>query len=239
VLLDDAHVHVRTVVGGLEEFDELVAVARRHSRHALWVLGFDDCVWQFLSRARGIQPLFDDVISLERWSEERIGSLIEGRSISAGLRPSFEDLLDELPVGSDEIDKEDALRERRTGFYRLLWDYARGNPGVALHAWRSNVGADKGGNAHVRHLKTPNAGELDGLPYPTLFVLRATLQLAPASAADIERATQLTAMEVSDAIRYSVAHGYLQERGGRVDITWDWFRPITRVLQRRHLLVLR
>ncbi|MCW5812844.1 MAG: ATP-binding protein [Labilithrix sp.] len=239
VLLDDAHVHVRTVIGGLEEFDALVAVARSHSRHALWVLSFDECVWQFLSRARGIRPLFDGVVAIERWSEERIGELIESRSTSAGFEPSFDGLLDALPAGADEIDKEDALRERRTGFYRLLWDYARGNPGVALHAWRSNVGIDKSGTVHVRDLRTPNAGELEDLPYPTLFVLRAALQLAPASAGDIGRATQLTDIEVSDAIRYSVARGYLEERAGRVDITWDWFRPITRILQRRHLLVLR
>ncbi len=239
MLFDDAHASVRMVVGGLSQFDALMRMARAHSRHAVWVFAFDESVWKFLSRARGIRPLFDDVLLLDRWSEERIGELIDARSRSAGLEASFDGLLDELPKGADEIDRQDALRERRIGFYRLLWDYARGNPGVALHAWRSTIVLDGDGAAHVRHLRTPGSSELDALPYPTLFVLRAALQLAPTTAAEIVRATQLTPMEVSDAIRYAVAHGYLSEGDGGIDLTWDWYRPITVALERRHLLALR
>ncbi len=239
VILDDVHVHVRMVMGGLADFDALIAVARAHSHQSVWILSFEDTVWQFLERSRGVRPLFDEVLILEPWSEERIGTLLDTRSLEAGATPAFEDLLDDLPPQADEVDRQDALRERRRGYFRLIWDYALGNPGVALHVWRGSLGVDTEAKVHVRRLQTPNAHELELLPYPTLFVLRAVLQLAPASAEDIERATQLTPMEISDAIRYSVAHGYLEEHAGRVDLSWDWLRPITRHLQRRHLLELR
>jgi flagellar biosynthesis GTPase FlhF len=239
VLLDDAHVHVRMVMGGLRDFDALVAVARQHSRHAVWIMTFDDTVWQFLDRSRGVRPLFDDVVELEPWSEERLGELIDSRSADARLEASFEGLLDELPPRADEIDKQDALRDRKLRFYRLIWDHVRGNPGIALHVWRRALGLDSGGGVLVGGLEIPEADELELLPYPTLFVLRAVLQLAPASPDDVAQATHLTATEISDALRYALAHGYLVERGGRYDLTWDWLRAITRILQRRHLLVLR
>ncbi len=75
------------------------------------------------------------------------------------------------------------------------------------------------------------------LPDPALFALRAVLQLAPATADEIQRATRLSSADVTEALRYAVARGYVEEEEGRYTITWTWLRALALFLQRRHLMV--
>jgi hypothetical protein len=42
--------------------------------------------------------------------------------------------------------------------------------------------------------------------------------------------------DVKDAVRYGSQRGYFELVEERYCIHWDWFRAITRFLQRRHLL---
>ncbi|WP_394830628.1 AAA family ATPase [Pendulispora rubella] len=237
LLLDDIQHLVKPVMGGLAPFDELLAMAIRHCASTTWVLALDEVLWLFLQRSRGRRPLFDDVVRLSPWPEEPIVELLRARTESSGLGPSFEHLLDKLPPNADEIDKQEALAERAGRYYRLLWDYAGGNPGVALHMWRRSLGMDEDGNAHVRFFQTLDISDLQRLPDSAVFVLRAVLQLAPARPADIMQATLLDAADVADTLRYALARGYVEEHGGRYTMTWTWFRAVTTFLQRRHLLV--
>jgi hypothetical protein len=239
VLLDDVQGLIRTVMGGLQGFDRLVNLARGHSKHALWVLAIDEVVWSFLSRARSIYPLFDEVIFLEPWREEQIAELLASRSEQAGIEPSFDGLLEQLPPGSDEQDRADALQERKGGYFRLVWDHAGGNPGVALQVWRCSLAQDEAGAPLVRLLQAPEVEDLERLPDGVLFVLRAILQLAPASPLQIEAATRLEGRTLHDALRYGLARGYLVEEQGRFRVTWAWYQPIVQLLQRRQLLVKR
>jgi hypothetical protein len=239
LLLDDAQAFIQTVMGGLRGFDRLVGTARGHSRRAVWVLAVDEIVWTFLSRARSIYPLFDEVIFLDPWREEQIAALLTERSAQAGLSPSFEGLLEQLPPGSDEQDRQDALQERKDGYFRLVWDHAGGNPGVALQVWRCSLAQDEAGTPVVRVLQVPDVAELERLPDAVLFVLRAILQLAPAYPAQIDEATRLGGNGLHDALRYGLARGYLAEDGGRFRVTWAWYQPIMQLLQRRQLLVRR
>jgi hypothetical protein len=239
LLLDDAQAFIRTVMGGLRGLDQLVGTARGYSKRAVWVLAVDEIVWTFLSRARSICPLFDEVIFLDPWREEQIAALLTERSAQAGLSPSFEGLLEQLPPGADEQDRQDALQERKDGYFRLVWDHAGGNPGVALQVWRSSLAQDEAGTPVVRVLQVPDVTELERLPDAVLFVLRAILQLAPAYPAQIDEATRLDGDALHDALRYGLARGYLAEDGGRFRVTWAWYQPIMQLLQRHQLLVKR
>ncbi len=238
ILLDDVHRFIQPVMGGLARFDDLLAVASRHCARTTWILALDDVIWLFLQRARGARPLFDEVIRLVPWREEQIIELLNARTESVGVAPTFERLLDKLPPNADEIDKREALELRAANYYRLLWDYATGNPGVALHMWRRSLGVDATGATHVRFFQAPDTADLERLPDPAIFVLRAVLQLAPAEPDEIARATMLSAADVADALRYAHARGYVKTDEGRYTVTWAWFRPIVIFLQRRHLLVL-
>ena len=82
----------------------------------------------------------------------------------------------------------------------------------------------------------PDVRELETLPDPAVFVLRAVVQLEFAAVEDIEQATKLSNTEVLDALRFGLRRNYFELRDGRYWVTWAWFRPITRFLERRHLL---
>ena len=130
VLVDDVQHFVQPILGGLAGFDELLAVATRHARALTWVFTFDSVIWPFLERARDTRPAFDEVVRIDAWREEEIVSLLRARTEQAAVSPSFEHLLDRLrlPDHADEIDLEEAKEQRAADYYRLLWDYAHGNP---------------------------------------------------------------------------------------------------------------
>ena len=218
VLLDDAEVMIKPLQGGLQQFDELLAFARGAATRTLWVFALDGVLWPYLKRARDGRPLFDEVLELEAWSDDEIGRLLEARSAEAGLDPVFDDLLEKLPPAADEVDRLDALAARRAGYYRMAWDYARGNPAMALEAWRASLVEGAAGEVRVRPLVAPDTAVLEDLPDPSLFVLRAVLQLSPAGEDEVAAATRLPGFQVKSAFLVGQAQGYYVEEQGRVRV---------------------
>jgi hypothetical protein len=239
VLLDDAHVLVRLVIGGLRAFDEIAAFARRCCADTLWVYAIDASIAPYLERWRDTRPLFDEVHRLAPWTEVQIGALLRDRCRSAGISPIYDDLLDPLPIGADELDRWEALQAKKTGYERMLWDHVSGNPGIALEVWRSSLARDQAGVVHVRSLQVPDTAPLDELPDVSLFVLRAVIQMMPASVDDLALATRRPVAEILDLIRLGQARGLFAEEDGRFRIAWSWLRPALRILERRGLLVAR
>jgi hypothetical protein len=251
-LIDDAHRLVRPAIGGLEGLDRFADFAREVSGDASWIASIGAAAWQYVSRARGERVFFDQVLNLPRWDEQQIGELIRERSAAARIRPSFDEIViprqfDVATVG--ELD-ETALRpteEQRAelGYYRILWDYAKGNPAVALHFWRESlwVASSAGGEERikVRLFKEPPAAALDEVG-PTLhFVLRGVVQLEIASPSDLVACTQLPPADVADALRFALARGWIDRVGSygeRYCVTWHWYRAITDMLRRQHLLAI-
>lgn len=237
VLLDDAHTLLKPVIGGLAGFDEITTLARSQCKNTIWILALDASLWPFLRRARDARPVFDATHVLAPWDELQIGELLAERCKLAAITPSYDGLLERLPPGSDELDRLDALQVRQAGYERMLWDHVGGNPGLALEAWRSSLAQDPAGIVHVRPLNAPDVLKLELLPDSSLFVLRAVLQLAPAAVDDVAQATRLTSEQVLDALRFGQTQGVFSEREGRYRVAWRWLRQVTRLLERRHLLV--
>lgn len=237
VLIDDAHRLVEARIGGLTRFDELIAYARAHSEASTWVFAISASVWPLLKRARDARPMFDETHILTPWKEGQLGVLLAERSQAAGISPNFGDLIEKLPPGSDEIDRQDALNAKRVGYERMLWDHVGGNPGLALQAWRVSLGQDKANEVHVRPLLIPDLTKLERLPDNSLFVLRAVLQLAPTTVEAVAQATRLRPDEVLQDIRFGKAQGFYDERSGGICVAWGWLRAVSRLLERRHLLV--
>jgi len=188
-------------------------------------------------RARDARPLFDETYVLAPWNEAQLGALLSDRDEAAGIAPQYDGLLDRLPPGADEIDRQDALQAKRTGYERMLWDHVGGNPGLALEAWRVSLGQDDTGAVRVRPLQVPDITKLERLPDSSLFVLRAVLQLAPTSVESVAQATRLRPEEVLQDLRFGKAQGFYEDRSGSVRIAWPWLRAVSRLLERRQLLV--
>jgi len=236
ICVDDAQRLVRPLIGGLEDIDRLIGFTRLVSPQTCWFIAIGKPAWHYLRRARGDRAAFDQVIDLAPWEENQLATLVEQRTSVAGIVPSFDGLvvprqLQTSPVSEEERTKRD--------FYRILVDYSDGNPEVALYWWRASLyRRPPDETVHVRLFPAPSTGQLEDLPSTFYFVLRSVVQLELAIEADVITCTDLSAAEVADALRAARVRGYVRERDGFFEIDIEWYRAITNILRRKHLLLL-
>ncbi len=236
LLLDDAHRLIRPTMGGLDAMDRLLEVARKYSSRSAWVFAIDDVVWRFFELARGARPAFDEALVLRRWQEEAIVRLIRLRCKEAGVTPDFSVVIDDLPADADAFDREEARQRAEIAYSRMMWDYAEGNPGLAIHAWRSCLSLAEDGAARVEPFEPADIAELERLPDASLFVLRALVRLEDSSAREVSDATMIPLAKVQDTLRYGQARGFVEFGDDNYSVPWPWYRAVTRFLRRRYLL---
>lgn len=232
IVVDDLQRLVVPAVNGLRGLDTFTDFSRAVGGGISWVVTIGSAAWQYIRRARGDRVSFEQIIHLPGWSEDTLGELIKGQCGKAGIDPSFEGLV--VPRQSEPLPDQGDRTE--ASYYRLLWDFSKGNPAVALHAFRESLFRDEQGGVVVRLFKEPPPEEIEALSLSQLFILRTVVQLELALPPEIARATQLPFKEIEDAMRFCSSRGYVEPFQGGYRLTWPWYRTITTVLQRQHLL---
>ncbi len=234
IVIDDVQRLVVPAVNGLRDLDAFTRFSRDVGGGISWVVTIGSAAWQFIRRARRDRVSFEQVITLPAWSEEQLGELIRGQCAVAQVAPSFEGLV--VPRQNEPLPDQGDRTE--ASYYRLLWDFSRGNPAVAMYAFRESLFRDEHDAVVVRLFKEPSPEEVEGLTLSQLFVLRTVVQLELAVVPEIARATQLPATDIEDIIRFCSARGYIEPFQAGYRMSWPWYRTITTVLQRQHLLSL-
>ncbi|HET6418138.1 MAG TPA: ATP-binding protein [Polyangiales bacterium] len=236
ISVDDAQRLVRPLIGGLEDFDHLTRFMRLVSPETRWLIAIGKPAWHYLRRARGDRSAFDQIVDLKPWEEPQLAALIEQRTREAGIDPSFERLV--VPRQVQTVPMSDEERTKRD-FYRILLDYSDGNPEVSLYWWRASLyRRPPDDTVHVRLFQGPTATQLDDLPSNFYFVLRSVVQLELAIEKDVIACTDLSPAEVADALRAAWMRGYIEDRGGFYHVDIAWYRAITGILRRKHLLFI-
>ncbi len=237
IAFDNAQRLVKPKVNGLVDLMKLTNLLRRARKSHRVVLSIDKSSWRFIDRARGERLLFDLVTFMPKWTEKEIGQLLDSRIVKDNNvnTISFDGLV--LPRQWDEDNLSDEERAKN-GFYRILWDYSDGNPTVALRFFRLSLFRDKDTDAIlVRLFRAPQSDDLDTMPKPMLAVLRSIVQLEVASPEDLCDCSRLSIAEVISTLRYFQSRGYIEWNDEKARISDHWYRHITNVLHRQHLLV--
>ncbi len=236
IAIDNCQRLVKPKVGGLNDLIRFTNLLRRSKQSHRAVFSIEKASWRFVDRARGERLLFDWVAFLPRWSEEQVNGLLDSRiNQDDNCRVSFEGLAVPKQWDNDSESEEDRAKQ---GFYRILWHYSDGNPTVALRFFRFSLKRNKEtDNVVVRLFHAPESEELDKMPKPMLAILRSIVQLESASPEDVSDCTQLTISEVIGTLRYFQSRGYIDWNEDKARISDHWFRHITNVLDRQHLLV--
>ena len=234
VLVDDLETLVQFDVGGLTKLDNCLDLARKTADRTLWVLAIDSAVWDLICRLRSVRTIFSTVIEVPHWTDTAIAELLQARVAEAGITPGYDRMIEDV-ADLDDIDRREAVEAKNAAFMLLLWDASDGNPGVALHLWRSVLGVSADGSVYVRPLHPVVEAAIERLPLEALFVYRAVLRQAGAMPAEIVAATRLPAATVADVLRSGVQEGHLLLRDDGHHVSWDWYRALTRSLVRRHL----
>ncbi|MFK7998608.1 MAG: hypothetical protein AB8H86_03385 [Polyangiales bacterium] len=228
VLIDDAHQLVRPRIGGIDEVDRILELAREVG--GVWVLAFDQWAWQYVSRARN-ESVFDYVHHLPKWEQSDIVTLLSQRTELASVKPNFGELV--LPRQIDATDGELAPDE---AYFRMLAEVSGGNPAVAIQFWRESLFVHNDDTV-VRLFREPEGSEIESLASTVRYVLRTVLQLDWASDEELIDCSDLPPTDVRDAIRLALSRGYLKREADGVRVDWMWYRAVTGVLTRLNLLV--
>lgn len=235
IAIDDIHRMLRPVIGGLKELDQLFELIRASSNTTSWIVTIDAPAWQYLRRARAGQAVFDMTIILERWSEEQIAEFIEARCAKLNVRPNFDRLVMPAQAGGTTVGSD----QLRSDYYRILWDYSRGNPSVAMHYWRESLRTrEHSDEVSVKLYRPAGPFALSDIPSTHHFVLRTIVQLERCGLKDIVDCTGLSVAEVRDAVRLGMHREYIKESGGKFLISLGWYRAVIDLLTRQHLLAL-
>ncbi|CAM3054425.1 ATP-binding protein [Vibrio rarus] len=236
IALDNGQRLVKPMVGGLSGLLKFTNLLRRSKKNHRAVLAIEKSSWRFVDRARGERLLFDWVSFLPNWNESQVAQLLESRiNQSPEYHVSFEGLVVPKQWDHDAISEEDRAKN---GFYRILWHYADGNPTVALRFFRLSLRRNKEDDSVVvRLFRAPESEELEKMPKPMLAVLRSIVQLEVASQEALSECTQLSHAEVLGTLRYFQSRGYIDWNEDKAKISDHWYRHVTNVLHRQHLLV--
>ncbi|OBT12175.1 AAA family ATPase [Vibrio sp. UCD-FRSSP16_10] len=236
IALDNGQRLVKPMVGGLAGLLKFTNLLRRSKKNHRAVLAIEKASWRFVDRARGERLLFDWVSFLPNWSEAQVAMLLASRiNQTDEHHVSFDGLVVPKQWDNDNISEEDRARN---GFYRILWHYADGNPTVALRFFRLSLRRNKTTDAVVvRLFRAPESEELEKMPKPMLAVLRSIVQLEVASQEALSECTRLSHAEVLGTLRYFQSRGYIDWSEDKAKISDHWYRHITNVLHRQHLLV--
>jgi hypothetical protein len=233
VLLDLCQNLVLRVIGGTRALETLVEVAARTQDHVVWVCSFSRFTWMYLERSWQGQDLFEVQVELRPWPEERIVELVKRRMAAAGAEASFTSLLVERLEGSA---LEDALLRTEEEYLRLLWDYADGNPRVALHFWLRSLVPVDGGPYRVRLFEAPDDDELEKLHDQSRFLLAALLLHENLTVHDASKTVGLEPSRCAALFAYLEAQGFIEEDGRAFRIRTHWYRAIVRHLRVKRLL---
>ncbi|CAH0525957.1 AAA family ATPase [Vibrio hippocampi] len=236
IAIDNCQRLVKPKVGGLADLIKFTNLLRRSKKNHRAVFSIEKASWRFVDRARGERLLFDLVCFLPRWNEAELTQLLDSRINQDDQFPiHFDGLV--VPKQWDN-DSESEEERAKQGFYRILWHYADGNPTVALRFFRYSLKRDKQTDkVYVRLFHTPDSEELEKMPKPMLAIIRSIVQLGSASPEELSDSTQLTISEVIGTLRYFESRGYIEWTEDKARVSDHWFRSITNVLDRQHLLV--
>lgn len=220
-------------IGGLQEMERFNRFFRRIKHAASVFISVDLTVWQFLVLASAEKQLFDHILFLPKWKVGELRELVHACMKQGDLSVSF----DRLDIPSQFEQPEDAGKDRNElTYFRLLNDYAKGNPTVALYFWMCSL-TDGEQTLEATLFRTPSLSVVEELPRFVLFVLRTTLLLEEASEDELTDCTGLTAPVVEDALRILCAKGIYEKTDNRFRISWYWYPSVLSVLERKHFVV--
>ncbi|WP_197041179.1 hypothetical protein [Chondromyces apiculatus] len=219
--------------GAWGAWDALQRLIEQASDSAFWLCTMDLYAFHYLRFARQNVGAFRTTLTLPRWSEQEIASLIHARNEQSGYAISFDDLLLE-EVGGHE--REARLVSTEHDYMRLLWDHADGSPRVALHFWLRSLVPDGDRKVRVRLFRSPYEDELEILDEPARFVLASVMWHGDVTPEEAERSLRYPASTCEAVLVRLAERGVLAAAERRYRVTTRWQGAVSGFLLRKHLI---
>jgi hypothetical protein len=118
----------------------------------------------------------------------------------------------------------------------LVWDYADGNPRVALHFFRLSLVWSAGRQVDVRLFPTPSVDALEEFEWRTWLVLACLVQHENLRVSDAVASLRFPQAECARALQLLQQRGFLTCVDGCYRVAPHWARAVHRFLQRKKML---
>ena len=237
-LIDDAHRLFLKVIGGMEALDAFFDLIAATCRERFWVVTFDSFTWYFIQSLRKGRIPFARVLMERKWSEEQVQELVMARTRAAGYEVTFEDLV--VTRGDDGAAATYQVVKTAEGYYRLLCDYADGNPAIVLNYWLRSLTPRGGRQFSVGLFGRRSAEMLIGASDDMLFTFTSIAEHSGMPIPDLARVLGYEEALVERYIRRGIEGGLLAQIGtqpkDRVVIHFDAFRQVISLLRAKNFI---
>lgn len=243
VLIDLGQNLMLRAVGGLNAYEMFIRIAQATVGKVLWVIAFARLPFEYLQQTHPGHDVYDRVIYLDAWSETQISDLIDARMAAVGFTADYEQLrLNAATVSTSSMNtlaQTGAIERMMDRYHRLIWDYADGNPRVALHFFRLSLDWVRGTHVRVRLFPMPASSELEDFAARSRFVLACLVQHENLTVAEAAESLCFPLTECARALQLMHHRGILScDESGRYRVTCHWIGAVTHFLKRKKLLVV-
>lgn len=234
VVIEDVHLLFLRGVETTGAWSACCELVSRTGPHVAWVATVDAHAWEWMSwRYKAGIPQFRTVLKLGPWSEDDIGRLLLARV--PGGQVQFNSL---LAGGIEGVDGNSDVVGTEADFMRLIWDYADGNPTVALECWVDALfdAPDEEGVYRVALFDQVNPDVLEALTDVQRFVLGAVAWHGSLTAQEAQATLRFPLADCVQVLALLTEAGVLIEGQAGLVVANRWIAPVDRYLRRKHLL---
>ncbi|TVQ95192.1 MAG: hypothetical protein EA398_18410 [Deltaproteobacteria bacterium] len=173
VVMDEAHNMFLRCISGFAALDYFLHVVSLTRHHVFWLLSYNLYAWRYLNRVQVRRHYFRAIVQIKPLDDAALQTLIERRCDRAGLQADFTRL---SLAGANPGANAFEVVKTSAGFFRLLNEYAGGNPGVGMALWTRSLRDEGNGTFRVTLFRPPGESSLRSLDDAQLFSLAAIAQ---------------------------------------------------------------
>ncbi|MBW2700123.1 MAG: hypothetical protein JRF33_04835 [Deltaproteobacteria bacterium] len=235
IVLDETHNLFLRTVDGYKAYDALVRLVNYTSEHVFWILSFNNFAWDFLNQSRSRAHYFRRLLKLPNWSTAELQDLVARRSMRAGMKLRFDEVLLHDERGAEDFQ----LIESAEGYFRLLKESSCGNPRVATWLWLRSLRKENEDTLGVGLLRQPKLEASKAMENDLLFALAAVCQHENLSVDELRQVLNCSQDFAGFAVRYLSEGGFFEPKHtdpNRITLSAKYYPQVLRRLRSKHLL---
>lgn len=211
---------------GLDLIKDIIRDIDQHSTSYLFVINMNIYTYELVNNALDLQDHLIGVIQCQPFDSAELKSLIMKRHQSSGLNFVLENR-----------NEENISQLRMAKLFTRYFDFTKGNPGVTLNSWMSNIIQYKNEQLFIRYpinVDTDILGELD----EDARILLQQIELHKrVTRKKLEQIYSSNSMEIEEKLRPLRLNGLVTEKSEGVFVINPFAEPqIVRVLKQNELL---
>ncbi|VUD62712.1 hypothetical protein TDB9533_03096 [Thalassocella blandensis] len=233
-------------VGGFDGFAFLLDVLLQTSEKHFWILTCTSYAWTIVKQAVIGSQSFTDVLNIKGMDEELLKKMLLNRHFDTNPKaPDFSHLNLSQEKKAHYLEQkrslsEQEIEEKNTALYfRILWDYTKGNPRQALYFWKSSLVWDNG-NTKVHLFEVPEQRVLEGLQDTTLMLLAALIEHNGLNldglASVMNTSDIMVRRRIQELAPYNMVFSLTQDGRTSWHVESFWSRAVENYLEKRQFL---